>query len=125
MGYFDDRGFLHLAGRLDRMIVTAGKNLFPEEIESVLSSHPDVAAAVVVPLEDAKRGARLAAVIEISESATVDRSHLIRHARRSLPLYKIPRLYFTTRHWPCTRSGKIDFAAVRQRLSDNLYEPMP
>ena len=124
MGCLDDRGFLFLAGRRDRMIVTAGKNLFPEEIEAVLLNHPGIASAVVVPVEDAKRGARIAAVLQLQEGAAVTRSQLIACAREYLPLYKVPRLYFTVRDWPQTRSGKTDLIALKQRLADGLCEPL-
>jgi long-chain acyl-CoA synthetase len=124
MGRIDGRGFLFLAGRRDRMIVTAGKNLFPEEIEAVLLSHPDVASATVVALEDAKRGARIAAVLQLQEGVALSPSQLIAHAREYLPLYKVPRLYFTLQDWPQTRSGKVDLVVLKQCLANGMCEPL-
>jgi long-chain acyl-CoA synthetase len=45
VGVVDERGFLRLVGRASRMIITAGKNVHPEEIERVLERHPAVIAA--------------------------------------------------------------------------------
>ena len=113
MGTMDADGFLYLAGREKRMIVTSGKNLFPEEIERVLERHGAVAAAAVLGVPDAKRGERLVALVLFRGEARVQRASLIAHARRALPLYKVPRLYGAVAEWPRTPSGKSDFGALR------------
>lgn len=118
IGRMDAEGFLYLIGREKRMIVTSGKNLFPEEVEHVLERHPAIAAAAVMGVSDARRGERLVAVIALAEGARASRAALIAHARAALPLYKVPRLYYRTARWPRTPSGKTDFDALR-RLWEN------
>jgi long-chain acyl-CoA synthetase len=111
-GYLDTGGFLYLVGREKRMIVTSGKNVFPEEIERALETHPAVAVAAVLGLPDARRGERLLALVAPRPNARVRRSRLVAYLRGMLPLSKVPRLYAAVAPWPRTSSGKSDFAAL-------------
>ena len=52
LGWIDDRGRLRLVGRSKEMYVRGGYNVYPVEVESVLSTHPDVAAVAIVPRAD-------------------------------------------------------------------------
>ncbi|MGO4717158.1 class I adenylate-forming enzyme family protein [Bradyrhizobium sp. 2TAF24] len=113
IGFRDGRGFLHLVGRAGRKIVTSGKNVYPEEIERVLERHPAVATAAVLGIDDARRGERLVALLQLQPDSAVVAADLIAHARRALPLTKVPRIYATVADWPLTRSGKTDFEALR------------
>jgi len=113
IGHLDARGFLHLVGRAGRKIVTSGKNVYPEEIERVLAQHGAVATAAVLGVDDARRGERLVALLQLRPDASVTAAELTVHARRALPLYKVPRVYATVADWPLTRSGKTDFEALR------------
>ncbi len=56
LGWVDDRGRLRLVGRSKEMYVRGGYNVYPVEVEAVLSAHPDVAAVAVVPRPDAVMG---------------------------------------------------------------------
>jgi long-chain acyl-CoA synthetase len=114
VGAVDERGFLRLVGRANRMIITAGKNVHPEEIERVLEKHPAVIAAGVLGIIDEGRGERLVALLRLDADARIGSSDLISYARLSLPLYKIPRRFAVPSHWPTTSSGKTDFHALRR-----------
>ncbi|SFJ82262.1 AMP-binding protein [Bradyrhizobium sp. Gha] len=114
IGMLDERGFLRLAGRASRMIITAGKNVHPEEIERVLEGHPAVITAGVLGVIDKRRGERLVALLRLGPDAGIVSSDLISHARLSLPLYKIPRRFAVPSRWPMTSSGKTDFHALRR-----------
>lgn len=122
IGMLDERGFLRLAGRASRMIITAGKNVHPEEIERVLEGHPAVIAAGVLGVIDERRGERLVALLRLGPDAGIALSDLIGHARLSLPLYKIPRRFAMPAYWPMTSSGKTDFHALRQLWDSGACE---
>lgn len=122
LGFLDANGFLHLVGRSRRMIVTSGKNLYPEEIERVLERHPAVATAAVFGVPDAKRGERLVALLSLRPEARPSRAALVAHARHMLPLYKVPRRYGLVVGWPRTRSGKSDFAALYRLWRQGAFE---
>lgn len=124
LGFLDANGFLHLVGRAGRMLVTSGKNVFPEEIERVLKGHPDLLEAAVFGTPDVKRGQRLAAVVCPRNGERLSRAALIAHARAALPLYKVPRLYCIANEWPRTRSGKTDFAALQRHWREGRLEAL-
>lgn len=114
IGYLDADGFLFLTGRQRRMIVTAGKNLFPEEVEAALRAHPLVAEAAVIGVRDALRGERLVAFVRPRDDRAPTRRDVIGHLRAMLPLFKVPRLYAQLNDWPLTHSAKTDYAALER-----------
>jgi len=112
IGYLDRDGFLYLQGRENRMIVTSGKNVFPEQIERVLNSHPHVSASAVFGIPDRRRGERLVALVHV-ETGSLSASELMRYARRDLSLPFVPRIYAKPPEWRWTASGKTDFASLK------------
>jgi long-chain acyl-CoA synthetase len=123
-GRLDAQGFLYLEGREKRMIVTSGKNVFPEEIERALETHPSVAAAAVLGLPDAKRGERMVALVLPRHAVRARPAQLIAHLRRALPLYKVPRVYAAVHAWPRIASGKSDFAALHRLWNAGACEQL-
>ena len=63
-GYYDENGDLFVTGRVDDMIITGGENIFPIEIENVISLHPNVNEVVIVGLKDEKWGQKVTAFIK-------------------------------------------------------------
>lgn len=121
MGYIDSLGYLCLVGRENRMVVTQGKNLFPEEVESVLLSSPAVAQASVLGLPDAIRGQQVVAIVCISKGATDASAHTLADLCRSkLESYKVPKRFFVCTDWPMTASGKTDHPALAQQLQQHV-----
>ncbi|WP_422040983.1 AMP-binding protein [Roseibium sp.] len=115
-GYLDKDGFLFLTGRTNRMIVTSGLNVYPEEIESVLMAHPAVAGAVVAGLEDPVRGTRLEAAVQLQDALEHPREVLLAYCRNRLASAKLPRRIHFFDHLPQTAGGKLDI----QRVSDMM-----
>jgi long-chain acyl-CoA synthetase len=108
IGYLDDDGYLYLVGRVDRMVVVAGKNVYPEEIENILQAHTAISAAAVIAEPDEKRGQRLVAIINNVSSTVVSRRELVHHCQEFLPPHKVPKMFALCTNWPQTRSGKTD-----------------
>jgi long-chain acyl-CoA synthetase len=123
-GFLDKSGFLHLEGRNDRMLISAGRNIQPEEVEAALDLHPAVEASAVFGVADEKRGTRLAALIRVKDEESVTTSALTTHLRALLPVYKIPSRFGTVAKWPSTRSGKSDHAKLQKIWADEKYEPV-
>ena len=117
MGYLNDQGLLCLVGRENRMIVTQGKNLFPEEVENVLLAHPDVAQVCVQGLPDPLRGQQVVALVQTH--AQVHAATLAQWCRAHLEPYKVPKRFFSCHDWPMTASGKTDHARLTQQLHDH------
>lgn len=97
LGRFDEQGNLCVAGRKDNLIISGGENVQPEEIEKCLCKLPGVLQAVVVPVDDAEFGARLAAFVRTDDKTHLLPSALSAHLARFLPKYKIPFTFFP---WP-------------------------
>jgi long-chain acyl-CoA synthetase len=116
MGYLDDEGYLYIVGREKNMILYGGINIFPEEIEKVLSSHPDVEEVAVVGLSNDYWGQIAAAVIKGNAS----KKDLIRHCKISLSSFKIPREWYFIEEMPLTTSGKIARAQLIEELESKV-----
>ena len=126
MGYFDTQGYLCLVGRENRMLVTQGKNLFPEEVESVLMECPDIANASVQGVPDPIRGQHVVALLNTT-STHVTAQQLASACRTQLENYKVPKRFIACTSWPFTASGKTDHPALalmlQQYLSDESSTP--
>lgn len=114
VGHLDEQGRLHLLGRQQRMLLAQGKNLFPEEVESVLAAHPAVNAASVQGIPDAVRGVQVAVLLQLNEAVSADT--LSAWCRERLEPYKIPRRFYVCEDWPLTPSGKSDHKQLAQLL---------
>ncbi|MBS0291175.1 MAG: AMP-binding protein [Proteobacteria bacterium] len=118
-GYLDANGLLHLCGRENRMLVTQGKNLFPEEVEARLLAHGGVVQASLQGLADGLRGARVHAVLQCRDGvAPPPAQDLAAWCRAALEPFKAPRHWWLWRgDWPQTASGKTDHAAIGRALA--------
>jgi long-chain acyl-CoA synthetase len=122
MGYVDATGLLCLVGRENRMLVTQGKNLFPEEVEAVLITHPEVINVSVQGVPDAIRGQQVVAVLEIKHSESRVRpssAELAALCRAQLESYKVPKRFLVCTDWPLTASGKTDHPALATLLQQH------
>jgi len=116
-GYLDAHGYLFLTGRSNRMIVTSGLNVYPEEIETVLMAHPAVAGAVVAGIEDPVRGTRLEAAVQLFKPMDNARDMLLTHCRDRLEAAKLPRRIRLFERLPQTPGGKVDIRRVSDMLA--------
>jgi long-chain acyl-CoA synthetase len=127
MGYINAQGHLCLSGRQNRMIVTQGKNLFPEELENLLATHPSIANASVHALPDEVRGSQVVAVLQPSQPdahATSSNTHtafpdaqaLAKWCQQHTEAFKVPRQFWVCQSWPFTASGKTDHAQLAHAL---------
>ncbi|WP_299819677.1 class I adenylate-forming enzyme family protein [uncultured Roseibium sp.] len=111
-GRLDADGFLYLTGRENRMIVTSGLNVYPEEIEAVLADHPAVAVAVAAGLPDPVRGERLEVVVQLTEPWDAAGTELMRYCRDRLAAGKWPRKIHFRDSLPLTAGGKPDIQKI-------------
>lgn len=120
IGYLDADGFLFLTGRENRMIVTSGMNLYPEEVERVLEQCDGIEHAALIAAPDETRGEKLLAIVKTKSSARPTSRVIIAFARQRLPLFKTPRVYGVVSRWPFTPSGKTDFEELKRQWSAGL-----
>jgi fatty-acyl-CoA synthase len=106
-GWFDPAGRLRVSGRDDEMIVSGGENVFPREVEDLLSGRPDVAEASVIGVEDDEFGSRLKAFVVPVPGATIDEADLLRFVREHLARFKVPREVVFLDELPRNATGKV------------------
>ena len=110
IGYFDDDGYLFLSDRKIDMIISGGVNIYPAEIEGVLTSHPAVIDAAVFGVPDEEFGEQVKAAIQLVPGTTWDtatEASLSAHAREHLAGYKVPRSYDVVEQMPRSEAGKL------------------
>lgn len=107
VGYFDEHGLLYVSGRDDEMIVSGGENVFPAEVEDLISGHPDVIEATALGVEDKEWGARLKAFVVKAEGANLDEDSIKTYVKEHLARYKVPREVVFLDELPRNPTGKI------------------
>ena len=119
LGWVDDRGRLRLVGRTKEMYVRGGYNVYPVEVEGVLSQHPDVAAVAVVPRPDPVMGEVGTAVVVPRDPAAAPTLETLRHhAAGKLADYKLPDGLRLVDALPLTPMEKVDRTALRDFVSE-------
>ena len=113
LGYLDADGYLFLADRRMDLIISGGANIYPAEVEAVLTQFNGVADAVVIGLKDEELGRRVHALIEPSASFHLCQTALDAHLRNYLARYKVPRTYEIVERLPRDEAGKIRRSMLR------------
>lgn len=127
IGHLDASGLLHLCGRENRMLVTQGKNLFPEEVETRLLAHPRLTQASLQGMADGLRGTSVHAVLQCQgDGPPPGAQQLGSWCRQVLEPYKAPRHWWLWQgDWPQTASGKTDHGALARALKAGAPELRP
>lgn len=107
IGRFDDDGHLYITGRLKEMMIIAGENVFPREIEEVLCTHPSVDSAGVTSMQDPMRGELPMAFVQLKEGAAFDPAALMQLCRERLAGYKVPKEIRALEALPRNATGKV------------------
>ena len=107
VGRLDEDGDLWILGRVDDMIISAGENVHPLEVEDVLARHPRVAEVAVVGAADDRLGQRVVAVVVAEGELTADELDAYCLASDTLARFKRPREYRFVESLPKSPSGKI------------------
>lgn len=106
-GVKDEEGFLYLRDRIKDMIVSGGENIYPIEIENVLSRHPAIADVAVVGIPNEKYGEAPLACVALKPEQSLSEDEMIDYCRDKLAGYKIPRQLQIMEALPRNPSGKI------------------
>jgi long-chain acyl-CoA synthetase len=113
VGYVGEDGMVRIVDRIKDMILVSGFNVYPNEVEGVLSSHPQVMEAAVVGVPDEHSGEAVRAFI-VAREGGVSEEELRAWCREKLTGYKIPRQIVFRDSLPKTNVGKI----LRRELRD-------
>ncbi len=113
-GYLDEEGYVYVCDRVKDMIIYAGENIYPAEIESVLCEHPGVVECAVIGVPDDRWGELVKAIVVPAPGANVRALELIQHAKAQLADFKVPRSVDFVESLPRTSSGKVRKAELRK-----------
>ncbi len=112
----DERGYCRITGRLKDMIIRGGENIYPREIEDVLSAHPGVAEVAVVGVPDPVWGEQVAAFVRPAPGVRPTETELVAFCRQRLAPHKTPRHWRFPEAFPLTGSGKIQKYRLREEF---------
>lgn len=113
VAYADDEGDLFLVDRIGELIIVNGFNVYPYEVELVMTAHPGVAEAAVLGAPDAIRGQTVRAFVVRAAGSEVTAEDLVRHCERNLARFKCPTLISFVEELPHSAIGKVRKVMLR------------
>jgi acyl-CoA synthetase (AMP-forming)/AMP-acid ligase II len=116
-GRIDEVGCLHYLGRDKDMIKVKGMSVFPAEVEMLLTRHPDVRTAAVVPADDPTKGQVPVAFTSLEPGHEIGADALREWARENMASYKVP-LVQIVEEFPMTATGKIRKVELMERAQE-------
>jgi long-chain acyl-CoA synthetase len=116
IGHLDAAGFLFIEDRKKDVIVVSGFKVYPNEVEEVLASHPDIieAAAIGVPSEHSGEAVK---VFVVSKNSGLTARDVIDHCRTELTGYKVPTVVEFVEELPKSNVGKVLRRTLKERES--------
>lgn len=108
---------LWIAGRKKDMIISGAENIYPAEVERVITELDGVIEAAVVGVPDEEWGEAVAAYVVLAPGAALDQAAIVDHCRRNLAGYKKPRHVFLVESLPRTTVNKVSKETLRARFS--------
>ena len=116
LGYLDPDGYLYIADRLKDMIISGGENIYPAEVENLISDIEGVTGVAVIGIPDDRWGEVPWAVVTVRDDAPVDTDMVRAHLEGRLARYKMPKHVVVVDELPRTASGKVRKADLRARF---------
>ena len=107
VGRFDEQGRLFVEGRDDEMIVSGGENVFPREVEDLLSDHEEIEEAAVVGVPDEQFGQRLKAFVVTRNGTRLSERAVKDYVKANLARFKVPREVVFLAELPRNATGKV------------------
>jgi len=117
LAYRDADNFLWFKGRLKQIIIRAGSNISPQEVEEALYHHPEVAEVGVVGQPDPLYGEQVVAFVVRRDGSTLTAEQLRDYARERLADYKVPERILFVDSLPKGPTGKVDRRALKESLT--------
>jgi fatty-acyl-CoA synthase len=114
MGCIDENGYFYLRGRKDSMIVSAGENVYPGDLENELIKHENIEQAFVMGISDVEFGERLKAYVVLKEHNTMNEDNILQWLSGRVARYQMPVQIIVLEDLPMTLTGKVD----RKKLTE-------
>ena len=118
MGFIDDDGYLYVCDRASDMVISGGVNIYPAEIEAVLTLMPGVRDCAVFGIPDEEFGEALAAAVQTEAGSLLQSEDVRRYLQEKIANYKVPKVVTFHAELPREESGKI----FKRRLRAPYWE---
>src|SRR5262249_8778848 len=113
LGFVQASGAVTISGRRKELIIRAGLNVYPSDVDAVLLGHPEVAEAYAVGLPDPTLGEKVGACVVKKEHSNLTEPELIQFCKTKLAAYKCPESVRFVESVPKTSRGKVNRANLR------------
>ena len=123
LGYFDEAGYLFVAGRKKDMVKSGGISIYPLEIESVIYSHPSILEAAVIGVPDRQWGEAVKAVVVVKPGADLKADDLLHFCKERLSAYKVPKSVEFRVSLPHTEVGKVNKVKLKEIILSEAGTP--
>ena len=118
MAYYDEEGYIYIAGRSKDMIISGGENIYPVEIEKFLKTHEKIKDTAVIGVPDKEWGESVLAVVVPQDGADITEDEVIEYVRENLAGYKKPRYVEFVDSLPVTTAtSKVQKPVLREIYS--------
>lgn len=107
VAYFDEEGYYYLADRKHDMIISGGENIYPAEIEEVITQIPEVSEVAVIGVPNEEWGEEVKSLVIVKEGKTITAQEILDYCKQNLAGYKRPRTVELVDDFPRTATGKI------------------
>jgi long-chain acyl-CoA synthetase len=107
VAYFDEEGYYYLADRKHDMIISGGENIYPAEIEEVITQLPEVSEVAVIGVPNEQWGEEVKALVIRKEGKNITAEEILDYCKENLAGYKRPRTVELVDEFPRTATGKI------------------
>lgn len=118
-GYMDEEGFVYVCDRIKDMIIAAGENVFPAEVEAAISEHSAVKEVAVIGVPDELWGEAVKAIVVLNEEQKVSARELVLFARKRIADYKAPKSISFVTSLPRNAAGKVLKNELRKPFWEN------
>ena len=124
LGYMDEDGFLFYKGRIKRMIITSGYNVYPSHIEEVIEKHPDVLQCTVIgiPHPYKQQVPKAFVVLKDGSRGFLIKQEIKAYCKKNLAKYMMPYEIVIRKQLPKTKLGKVDFSVLQNDNGNDEYE---
>jgi len=116
----DAEGYCNIVGRIKDMIIRAGENVYPREVEEFLYRHPKIQDVQVFGIPDAKYGEEIAAWIKVRAGDSLTADDVRAFCRGQIAHYKVPRHIRFVDEFPLTVTGKVQKFIMREQMTQEL-----
>jgi fatty-acyl-CoA synthase len=110
----DESGYVRITGRIKEIIIRAGENIAPKEVEELLLTHTKIAEVYVYGLQNEKYGEEVAAAIRLRSNENCTAEEIIDYCRGRIAKFKIPQRIIFVDEFPKTASGKVQRFKLRE-----------